>query len=230
MAILRISISHRCTEKLKVLQNPFLFFILSTLVCLTFTKYYFLLTHEYYEPASSERMANFTADKVFQKRILPTLLAKVIVIITGLSLDHTLKGFCVLSCIALLYGFRALLRELSTCTPLGLEFIIFIPVAWNYFALNGIYHSYDIPTMAFFCWGVVLFLRKRFVLFYAIYILAGLNRESTCFITIAIFSLRVRIPEQDNRLCGYLQSIFQNNRLLILHCIVQIIIWFINKF
>ena len=94
-------------------------------------------------------MSEFTADKVFQKRVLPILLANFTINLTGLSLDHVIKVFCVLSCIALLYGFRDLLDESSSNAPPGLAFLVFVPVGWNYIALNSIYHTYDIPTLAF---------------------------------------------------------------------------------
>lgn len=215
---------------MRILNNRAIFFVITFLVSLLFTKYYFLFTHEHYEPASTERMSEFAADKVFQKRVLPILLANFTINLTGLSLDHVIKVFCLLSCIALLYGFRDLLDESSPNAPAGLAFLVIVPVGWNYIALNGIYHTYDIPALAFFCWGLVLFLRKRFVLFYAIYILAGLNRESTCFITIAIFSLGLRIPEPKNFMHVFIQSLFKTNKHLLLHCVIQMLLWFSNKF
>ena len=44
-----------------------LFIAVLALVSLIFTKYYFLLTNEYYPPAYAYKIANFEADKVFQK-------------------------------------------------------------------------------------------------------------------------------------------------------------------
>ena len=46
------------------MKKSFLYY--SILNCIVTTKYYFLYTHEYY-PAQSEVIANFEADKVFQK-------------------------------------------------------------------------------------------------------------------------------------------------------------------
>ena len=213
---------------MRILRNQALFFVGYVLVSLLFTKYYFLFTYEYYEPASSKRMADFTADKVFQKRVLPILLAKGAVLLTGLSLDHALKACCVASCIALLYGFGALLRETSPNPPPGSEFLLFVPVAWNYIALNGIYHSYDLPSLAFCCWGIVLFLRHRYTWFYLLYAVASLNRESTCFITIALFALLLRAPTES--LTAFrLGEVWKHNRLLFLHCTGQIILWFLMK-
>lgn len=213
---------------MKIFRNRTLFFVVTVLASLLFTKYYFLLTHEYYEPASSKRMADFKADKVFQKRVLPILFAKGMVYITEISLDRALKICCVASCIALLYGFGALLRETAPNSPPGAEFLLFVPVSWNFIALNGIYHSYDIPSLAFFCWGVVLFLRHRYTWFYLVYALATLNRESTCFITIALFALLLRTHRE--KLTPFLLGeLWKDNRLLLLHCAGQTILWLLVK-
>jgi hypothetical protein len=103
-------------------------------------------------------------------------------------------------------------------------YIVFIPVVWNYLAINAIYHAYDIPALAFYCWGIVLFLKKRFLIFYLLFLIASLNRESTCFITISIFSLLIHIPERLSP-----KTIWYENRSLFLHCFAQLICWFVNK-
>ncbi len=63
---------------------------------------------------------------------------------------------------------------------------ILLPVSWNYFVLNSIYHAYDIPSLMFYLLGICLFLKERYFLFYLIFILGTFNRESTCFITISL--------------------------------------------
>lgn len=213
---------------MKIPSNRIVLFIVIVITSLLFTKYYFLFTHEYYEPASSERMAEFTADKVFQKRILSILLAKCTVVFTGLSLDQSLKVWCVLSCIAMLYGFRALLSETSQINLPGVELLLLLPVAWNYIVLNGIYHSYDIPTLAFYSWGIVLFLRRRYNSFYLLYILASLNRESSCFITITIFALLLN-TQAIKHTPFRLTNIWRENYFLFLNCIGQAAIWICIK-
>ena len=211
-------------------KSRFLPLLASLLFSLLFTKYYFLLTHEHYEPASSAKMAAFEADKVFQKRVLPILAAKGVSALTGLSLDHALKAWCVLTCIALLHGFHALLRETgSPNLHPALAYLLFIPVGWNYLALNSIYHAYDLPTLAFFCWGIVLFLRQRYAAFYLLYLLAGLNRESICFITISLFALLLRLPERENGNANRFHSAWRTNRVVLLHCLAQTLLWFVNK-
>jgi hypothetical protein len=213
---------------MKISPNRTLFFCGTILASLLFTKYYFLFTHEYYDPASSKHMSDFKADKVFQKRVLPILFANGTVYLTGISLDRALKGCCVVSCIALLYGFRALLRETVSNASPGVEFLLFVPVSWNYIALNGIYHSYDIPSLAFFCWGVVLFLRHQYTWFYLVYALASLNRESTCFITIALFALLLWTPRAKLS-PSRLGELWKGNRHLFMHSAGQTTLWLLIK-
>ena len=108
-------------------------------------------------------MAQFEADKVFQKRVLTIILAKVLSFSFGVSLDFSLKVICTLICMAILFGFRSLLQEITTWeVPITWAYILFIPVGWNYMIINSIYHSYDLPCLAIFCWGISLFLKKQF--------------------------------------------------------------------
>lgn len=192
---------------------------------LIFTKFYFLYTHEYYEPSNSEKMANFEADKVFQKRIMPIVFAKTISLL-GLNLQQSLKVVCVINCVALLYGFRSLLRIITKKdVNLAFAYLLFIPVGWNYFVINSIYHSYDLPTLTFFCWGLVFFIHKKFLAFYLLYFIACFNRESTCFITIALFATQFQIFKSVS-----IRNFCLANQSLFIQCLAQTIIWFLIKF
>jgi hypothetical protein len=122
----------------------------------------------------------------------------------------------------LLYGFKALVKyttrkEFSTY----FAYFLFVPVGWNYLALNSIYHAYDLPTLVFFCWAIVFFLQKKFFLFYLTFLVGSFNRESTCFITIAIFALQLRIPNQLKFV-----NLFYYNKKLFIHCLYQSLLWF----
>lgn len=206
-------------------RNRFLTIFLAVIFSLVFTKYYFLLTNEYYEPASSATMAKFEADKVFQKRVLPIILANFITKSTSLSLDHSLKVLCVLSIYTLIFGFHSLIHHTGPQNPHPFfAYIVFIPVGWNYLAINSIYHAYDLPTLAFYCWGVVLFLKRRIFFFYLLYLIAGLNRESTCFITISVFALLIRFPDRPS-----IRTVWYENQSLFFHCFAQLICWLTIK-
>lgn len=107
-----------------------------------------------------------------------------------------------------------------------ISLIFAIPLSWNYIFINGLidgaglYYCYDIPSLTFFALGVVLFLTKKWMFFYPVFILACFNRESACFISLAggivtfnLFSIKF--------------SVFcKNNRILLAHIILQVVIWF----
>lgn len=196
-------------------KEKIFFFILVSIISLVFTKYYFLYTHEYYPPAQSDLIANFEADKVFQKRFLIPVITNTFSNTLDISFDHSLKFFILVLTIALIYGFKEMLNLFNTNDTIQyLSIFILVPVFWNYAVLNSIFHAYDIPAMSFFCWGVVLFIKNKFFLFYILFSFATLNRESTCFITISILLLQI---DKFSKM--------KNNKFLIKHVFYQFIIW-----
>ena len=193
------------------------------LVALVFTKYYFLFTSEYYPPAYADKVAKFEADKVFQKRLLIPVSASFLSQNTSLSFDQSLKFITVLCTFGLLYYFKKTLESLTEIHATHYWcLLILIPVSWNYMLINSIYHSYDIPSLFFYCLCLYLFLRKKYFLFYIIYAVATFNRESTCFITISI-ALLLSEFNSDNRLKDNLIRNFS----LIRHFLAQAILWFL---
>ena len=191
---------------------------------MVFTKYYFLYTHEYYPPAQSDRIANFEADKVFQKRFLVPVLANTISETKIISFDHSLKLVVFLSTIGLIYGFKEILNLFVSNDPfLYISISILVPISWNYIALNSIFHAYDVPAICLYCWGVVLFMKNKLFIFYIIFVTSTLNRESSCFITISIFLLKLVYNFKVNR--NYIFDLFQINKLLLTHVFLQFLIW-----
>ena len=55
-------------------------------------------------------------------------------------------------------------------------FLLFIPLAWNYIVINGLidgaglFYCYDIPSLAFYVIGLILFLKKSWLWFYIVFI------------------------------------------------------------
>jgi hypothetical protein len=190
-------------------------------VSLIFTKYYFLLTNEYYAPAYSSTIAEYKADKVFQKRFLVPVTAKYISAFSFLTFDHSLKSITAISTFTLIASFGFLIKTLNPLIKSNYwSLFILIPVVWNYMVINSIYHAYDIPSLAIFCVGLVLFLKKKYVLFYIVFICGTLNRESTCFITISIILLTCSLSIRKN-----FHNLIRENRQLIKHTFTQFVLW-----
>ena len=192
-----------------------------TLLALVFTKYYFLLTSEYYPPAYADKVAKFEADKVFQKRFLVPVTANFISHNTTLSFDRSLKFIIVLCTFGLLYYFQKTLETLNKNHAIHYWCLfLLIPVGWNYMFINSIFHSYDIPSLFFYCLGLHLFLNKKYFLFYIIFAVATLNRESTCFITISLALLLSKFSSDHS-----FKDNFTRNFILIKHLLAQAILW-----
>ena len=207
----------------RFLSSPFVSVGVLILTALAFTKYYFLLTNEYYPPAYAEKIASFEADKVFQKRFLTPVTARFLSQNTFLSFDHSLKFITVLCTFGLLYYFKKTLEVLTkfhACHYWCL--FLLIPVGWNYMFINSIFHSYDIPSLFFYCLCLFLFLSKKYFPFYIIFAVATLNRESTCFISISIALLLSKF-RSNYRWKDY----FMRNFSLIGHLLAQVVLWFV---
>ena len=200
--------------------SPFAHIGVLAVTSLVFTKYYFLLTNEYYPPAFSEKIANFEADKVFQKRFLIPVTADFLKQTTQLSFDKSLKFLIALSTFGLLFYFKKILDFFTSVSTHYWCILILLPVSWNYMFINSIFHAYDIPTLFFFCACLHLFLTKKYIFFYFIFVIATLNRESTCFITVSIALLLSNLNYDCN-----LEENFRRNSSLARHLFTQSFFW-----
>ena len=209
------------------------------MVCsIIFTYYYFLYTNEY-PPGSSHRIANFEAHKMFQTRMLITGLANtlepsipVIKTLFQWIIPYPIDYQVLLQIINVIFTFILFTTLPSLLKCFGyhgsnwVSLIVSIPLSWNYIFINGLidgaglYYSFDIPSLTFFTVGLILFLQKKWLFFYPIFILACLNRESAAFISLAggivtssLFSIKF-------------SNFCKNNRILLVHIILQAAIWF----
>jgi hypothetical protein len=106
----------------------------------------------------------------------------------GLSLDGWRLGIDVTSVVAALYSARWLLRRVgfgrvhallgSALVALILPFHYLLPPVTRYY-------PYDLASIAFFSAGVVLLIDERWRVYYPLFLVATLNRETTCFLTLA---------------------------------------------
>ena len=74
----------------------------------------------------------------------------------------------------------------------------------------------------FYCLCLYLFLRNKYLLFYSIFAVATLNRESTCFISISIALLLAKFDSNYG-----LKDNFIRNFSLMRHLLAQVILWFL---
>ena len=212
------------------------------LASILFTYYYFLYTHEY-PPGSYQKIASYEADKVFQTRFLITAIANFLEPTIPLlkasfqwAVPYPINYEVVLQLInvfflgMLLYLIRPLAKVLGFEIPHFSSFLIFVPLSWNYIFINGfidgagLYYPYDIPSLTFFAAGIMLFLQKKWLWFYPVFILACLNRESACFITMGGFLLTFQIGKSK------FIDILKSNKKMISQVIAQAGIWLTLRF
>jgi len=205
----------------QIIFSPFVYTGVLVVVALVFTKYYFLLTNEYYPPAYAHKIASLEADKVFQKRFLIPVTADFLSQITLFTFDKSLKSLTALTTFGLLFYFKKIL-DIFTNSPSTHYWclLLIIPISWNYMFINSIYHAYDIPTLFFYCTCIYLFLSKKYILFYITFVIASLNRESTCFITISLALLIYKFNAEFS-----LKDNFVRNSYLARHLFIQTVLW-----
>ena len=206
------------------------YYVLTLLAALVFTYFYYLYTWEY-KPAALDKITFFTADKIYQVRVLIPILANILHAILPKTLDaiqqpflasilhrafpDTLtmiyQGINVLFTFGLIVTFRYLLRQfLPERSSYIFSWFLFWPLCMNYIFLNTLTYCYDIPAMFFFTLGLILIMQKRWIWFYLIFIIATFNRETSCFMTFAFFITQIKK---------------ENFKKIIFHCFSQVFIW-----
>jgi hypothetical protein len=217
-------------------------FVTGAIACSTIFTYYYFLYSNVYPPGSFTAISEHTAHKVFQTRLLVTTLANLLepslpilielfqwAVPYPIDYEVILQLLNVFFLVVLLVSLPRLLLNIEIFVHPAFSFIIFIPVSWNFIFLNGLidgaglYYPYDIPSLCFFTLGLLLFLEKKWCWFYVVFILALLNRESACFISIAGFSLSVRFLSPSFR-----KWIKENNNL-ICQISIQFILWIVSR-
>lgn len=101
---------------------------------------------------------------------------------------ETLAAFAVWAALAALLRAVGWSREASRVGALG-GFVLLalnLVAPWRH---NAIYFPYDTPSVAFFAGGLALLLRGRMAPFYVLFAVATLNRETTCFLSVAYLAL-----------------------------------------
>jgi len=81
----------------------------------------------------------------------------------------------------------ALFFPINTATR-GAIWILY-PLLWNHVLLNILFYPSDIPSILFFTLGLRFLVERRWAVYYPLFILATFNKETTCFLTVAMIAL-----------------------------------------
>jgi hypothetical protein len=169
---------------LSSLQESVLFIIYTA--CAAIFKMIYVQTTQEYVRSTLVLLTAFQAARPFQYRVLLPLIVHFCQKIIPLDTHFAYQWLTLLSTVGLFLAFRTylgLFLPAAWCrfATLGLLY----PLAWNYCVLGTYYYAADIPAILFFVLGLIAIYRKHWGIYYVIFILACLNRETSIFLVIA---------------------------------------------
>lgn len=152
-------------------------------------------TNEETVHATLEMLTTGTARTPFQYRaLLPWLVRGIAEVVPGLSLPAIYGGIEAMAAFGVYVAFRSLLRSFvaDAVTRRVAALIVFVPLVLNLatpYRYNAIFFPYDTASVAFFTAGLALLLRREWWAYYLLFVVATLNRETTCFLAVAYLFL-----------------------------------------
>ncbi len=178
-------------------NRTFLWFVLSLylLASVLFTQAYFGRAIEWRQ-APLEKMMRFEADTPFQYRILAPLVIRVFVLTTNIEPYSASKILTVIWTFFALLAFRTLMGIFFSDGRASLGALLMVySMYWNY-AVFGIWRMpFDIPAILLFTLGLSALMRQRWLLFYLVFVIRALNRETIIFLSVAFIFLSWRRTE-----------------------------------
>ena len=95
-----------------------------------------------------------------------------------------------------------------------------VAYAWD----NPFTTPYDVTSVMFFCLALLLLLKRQWWAYYVVFVLAVINREAACFITVMFLAWEWKRAE------GLHQTVAQRLRWIAPHVLLQAGIWLAIKF
>lgn len=149
-------------------------------------------------------VAGFSGERPFQYRILIPALAHLMQAVLHVPI---LVGYQLLETVFLFLLFLAFRRYLAAFMPDRIcrfaTLALLYPLLWNYVLLGHVYWPYDIPGIFFFVAGLVCLLEGRWNVYYPLFILATLNRETSVFLVLAYLLIAWK-RQEPRRIAGHL--------------------------
>ena len=153
-----------------------------------FSQVRFQLTAQYKAQAPVTKLIDYEADRPFQYRVLMSILINAVPVGVFPTIKARLFAFEFLATMGIILAFRQWLRRFfvdgTLCSLLSL---LIVPCLHYNFVLarsTPLWFPSDIPSVFFFTLGLLLIQEKRWTLFYPLFVVATLNRETSCFLTL----------------------------------------------
>jgi hypothetical protein len=165
--------------------------------------------------ADSERVIAFHERLPFQSRILFPAITHFFSLILPFAERHIIFYVTFLIVAASCFLFSKLVRAFTNDgTSLFWGLAILYPMAWNYKEFGMFFYQSDIGAVLLFIAGLLFLQRDKIAWYYATFIFASLNRETSIFLTacyVAIFL--TRLPRSK----------------ITIHVVTQVVIWLIVR-
>lgn len=225
---------HSATKQ-RVLSDSI--FVLSVAAASYFIAEFRLYLNAEYPEATLSSLLSGSAARPFQYRALvpwivkwistanlpvpPIHLPPQLWITTSLPIDRARSFVLIemLSLFSLAVAFRyyvSLFFKNHTLSSL-LSFSLFLVLPFNYLLPRtpSVWYPYDFPAILFFTLGLIALYKENWPMYYAVFVIGALNRETICFLTfIFLFS-----------------SIGKRNHIsVMLHCVAQFALWGMIKY
>ncbi len=170
------------------------------------------------EPGSLLALTSYSAYKPFQYRILMPWIANQLYKLKFYPFHSLSNIFSILETTSIFFiilSFRCYIslfikKNKFVSSLLAFSILYILPFNFLFPRIQPTYYPYDMPSIFFFTLGLVLMYQQKWILFYIIFTLATLNRETSCFLTFI-----------------YLLTSIKTEKLtkVILHCCAQFLIW-----
>jgi hypothetical protein len=141
--------------------------------------------------SSLKMLTHFTAYTPFQYRILVPAIARGIESLHHMSVNKLYFDLDIVWMFALFIAFAQYLRlfvDAHAAAPAAL-FILY-PLVFNYVLLNHYNYPSDFASLVFTIWGLTLLFKSRLAWLYPVFVLATFNRETSCFLILALALLQ----------------------------------------
>lgn len=199
-----------------------IFLSVAMLFSVYFTQTRFILNQEY-ERATFDAILDYSAALPFQCRILVPWVVNGLssILLPSSAIDSPVPLFMIvdlLSVFSLVIVFRwyvsIFFKNYIASAILALSILYVLPFNYLLPRINAFLYPSDIPAVVFFCLGLIFLYKQNWLRYYLLFVIATLNRETTCFLTI-LFLITAVGKTRPNRIA--------------LHCIAQFIIWIAIK-
>lgn len=137
-----------------------------------------------YPAASPQALAQGLAPTPYQYRILIPALVGLLQQWADISADPLYRILEFFSTLALFYAFRAFINLFARDLRINSLFTILLAYVLPYNFTYTFLYPYDLPAILFTTLGLIALYRKQWAFYYAIFMVATLNRETSYFLTL----------------------------------------------